>query len=134
MSMNKKNGEKNTRSRKNADNPLSAFSISNGNTSTKNELLSQIKFELKHKNETQKKLTQSIKNNDVTICVGPAGTGKTLLSVFEALLLLKNNPETYKEIKLIKSVTQLKNEDVGTLPGDEKEKLKFIMMSYLDAF
>jgi phosphate starvation-inducible PhoH-like protein len=35
---------------------------------------------------------------------------------------------------LVKSVTQLKNEDVGTLPGDEKDKLKFIMMSYLDAF
>lgn len=97
-------------------------------------LLSSLKLDIKHKNETQKKLTSSIKKNDVTICVGPAGTGKTLLSVFEALSLLKQNPDIYKEIKLVKSVTQLKNEDVGTLPGDEKDKLKFIMMSYLDAF
>jgi phosphate starvation-inducible PhoH-like protein len=97
-------------------------------------LLSSLKLDIKHKNETQKKLTLSIKKNDVTICVGPAGTGKTLLSVFEALCLLKQNPDIYKEIKLVKSVTQLKNEDVGTLPGDEKDKLKFIMMSYLDAF
>jgi phosphate starvation-inducible protein PhoH and related proteins len=97
-------------------------------------ILSELKFELKHKNETQKKLTNSIKKNDVTICVGPAGTGKTLLSIFEALTLLKQHPDIYKEIKLVKSITQLKNEELGTLPGDEKDKLKFHMMSYLDAF
>lgn len=97
-------------------------------------LLSQIKIDIKHKNETQKKLTTSIKNNDVTICSGPAGTGKTLLAIFEALTLLKTQPDIYKEIKLVKSITQLKNEEIGTLPGDEKDKLKFHMMSYLDAF
>jgi phosphate starvation-inducible PhoH-like protein len=97
-------------------------------------LLSTIRLDLKHKNDTQKKLTQAIKVNDVTVCIGPAGTGKTLLSVFEALVLLKTSPEKYKEIKLVKSVTQLKNEEIGILPGDAMEKLKFHMMSYLDAF
>lgn len=97
-------------------------------------ILSELKFDIKHKNETQKKLTNSIKKNDVTICVGPAGTGKTLLSVFEALMLLKQHPDIYKEIKLVKSITQLKNEEIGSLPGDEKEKLKFHMLSYIDAF
>jgi phosphate starvation-inducible PhoH-like protein len=101
---------------------------------TIHKILSNIRVDIKHKNETQKKLTQAIKANDVTICTGPAGTGKTLLSVFEALLLLKSQPEIYKEIKLVKSITQLKNEELGTLPGDEKDKLKFHMMSYLDAF
>jgi phosphate starvation-inducible PhoH-like protein len=100
----------------------------------KQDLLSQIKIDLKHKNETQKKLTQSIKSGDVTVCIGPAGTGKTLLSVAEALLLLKAHPDKYHDIKLVKSIVQLKDEDLGTLPGDEKDKLKFIMMSFLDAF
>jgi len=100
----------------------------------KQDLLSQIKIDLKHKNETQKKLTQSIKNGDVTVCIGPAGTGKTLLSVAEALLLLKTNPDKYHDIKLVKSIVQLKDEDLGTLPGDANDKLKFIMMSFLDAF
>lgn len=98
------------------------------------DLLSQIKIDIKHKNETQKKLTLAIKNGDVTICTGPAGTGKTLLSVAEALILLKSNPDKYQEIKLVKSIVQLKDEDLGTLPGDEKDKLKFIMMSFFDAF
>lgn len=111
-----------------------SVSTTENNVEIYSSILSNLKFNIKHKNETQKKLTSSIKKNDVTICVGPAGTGKTLLSVYEALVLLKNQPDIYKEIKLVKSVTQLKNEDVGTLPGDEKDKLKFIMMSYLDAF
>lgn len=98
------------------------------------DLLSQIKIDLKHKNEIQKKLTLAIKNGDVTICTGPAGTGKTLLSVAEALILLKASPDKYQEIKLVKSIVQLKDEDLGTLPGDEKDKLKFIMMSFFDAF
>lgn len=102
--------------------------------SKKEDLLAQIRIDLKHKNEVQKKLTQTIKKDDVIICTGPAGTGKTLLSVAEALILLKNKPDVYHEIKLVKSIVQLKDEDLGTLPGDEKDKLKFIMMSFLDAF
>ena len=98
------------------------------------DLLSQIRIDIKHKNETQKKLTQAIKQNDVTICTGSAGTGKTLLSVSEALLLLKNKSDVYHEIKLVKSITELKGESIGTLPGDANEKMLHIMMSYLDAF
>lgn len=115
------------RTRKNED-------ISDIITGFNNGLLSTLKFDIKHKNETQKKLTHSIKKNDVTICTGPAGTGKTLLSVFEALTLLKAYPDKYKQIKLVKSITQLRNEELGILPGDEKEKLKFHMMSFMDAF
>jgi phosphate starvation-inducible PhoH-like protein len=124
--MSKKPSTTTTRTRKNED-------ISDIITGFNNGLLSTLKFDIKHKNETQKKLTQSIKKNDVTICTGPAGTGKTLLSVFEALSLLKTYPDKYKQIKLVKSITQLRNEDMGILPGDEKEKLKFHLMSFMDA-
>ena len=97
-------------------------------------LLSQIKIDIKHKNETQKKLTQAIKNGDITVCTGPAGTGKTIISIAEALLLLKNNPDKYHHIKLVKSITELKGESLGTLPGDANEKMIHIMMSFFDAF
>lgn len=61
-------------------------------------------------------------------------THNTLLSVAEALLLLKQNPDKFYEIKLVKSITELKGESIGTLPGDANEKMLHIMMSYLDAF
>ena len=61
-------------------------------------------------------------------------THNTLISVAEALWLLKTYPDKYYDIKLVKSIVQLKDEDLGTLPGDANDKLKFIMMSFLDAF
>ncbi len=98
------------------------------------ELLQDIRLDLKPKNETQKELVHAIKLNDVTVCTGPAGTGKTLLSVFYALMLLKTHPELYKDIRLVKSIRQLRDEELGILPGDEHEKMKLQMMSFLDAF
>lgn len=61
-------------------------------------------------------------------------THNTMLSVAEALLLLKNNPDKYHHIKLVKSITELKGESIGTLPGDANEKMTHIMMSFFDAF
>lgn len=109
-------------------------STTNKELSIRQQLLQEIRITLKCKNETQKKLLKSIENNDVTICSGLAGTGKTLLTVYKTLLLLKNNSSTYHEIKLVKSIIQLRDEELGILPGDEKDKMKFHMMSFIDAF
>lgn len=98
------------------------------------DILSSIHIEIKCKSENQKKLLNSIKENDVTICIGPAGCGKTILSCAEALILLKTHRDIYSKIVLTKSITQLRNEDIGILPGDEKDKLKLYMASYMDSF
>ena len=45
-------------------------------TTPHKNLFSTIKLDIKAKNETQKRLANSIKNNYVTICSGPAGGGK----------------------------------------------------------
>jgi phosphate starvation-inducible PhoH-like protein len=108
--------------------------IADINTSFNTNVLSRIKIDIKHKNDTQKKFTQSIKQNDVTVCSGPAGTGKTFLTVAEAILLLKTHPDIYHNIRLLKSVTQLKGEDIGFLPGEVDDKLKYNMMSFINAF
>ena len=93
----------------------------------------QIKIEIKHKNETQKKLTQAIKGSDVTICTGPAGTGKTYLSCLQALYELKNN-DLIKKIVLVKSVTTLKSEEIGFLKGTMEEKMEPFMYSFTGNF
>ena len=53
---------------------------------------------------------------------------------WRAYFIANNVIAIYKKIKLAKSVIQLRNEELGILPGDEKEKLKFYMMSFMDAF
>lgn len=97
-------------------------------------ILKQIHIDIKCKSENQKKLVNSIKEKEITICEGPPGSGKTFLSCAEALLLLKNNYPTYKQIILLKSVTTLDGESLGYLKGDINSKLDPIMYSYTGNF
>ena len=68
------------------------------------------------KNEKQQNLVNIIKNNEITIASGPAGTGKSFVTLATALELLG---ETYKKVILIKSVTTLPGEELGFLKGPQ---------------
>lgn len=85
------------------------------------------------KNQNQGKLRDSIKNNEITIVSGLPGTGKTYIACAEALKLIKSKSK-YKKILLVKSVIQLKGEELGFLPGDLREKLDPYMISFVDNF
>lgn len=82
------------------------------------------------KNESQRKLINSIKNNEITICAGKAGTGKTFVAMAIALSLLRKSTNRFKKIYLVKSVTTLKGEELGFLKGDLKEKIDPFMWSF----
>ena len=88
---------------------------------------------VKCKTENQKSLVNSIKENEVTICSGPAGTGKTFLACAEALKLIKRYAK-YKKIVIVKSVTTLKNEEIGFLKGNLREKMEPFMFSFVHNF
>ena len=68
----------------------------------------------KCKNKNQAKVRESIRNKEISIVSGLPGTGKTYIACAEALKLIKSKPK-YKKILLVKSVTQLKGEDLGFL-------------------
>lgn len=95
--------------------------------------IQKIHLELKCKNESQKNLVSLINKNIITICAGPAGTGKTYIACAQALKMLKQD-DKYKKIILVKSVTELEGESVGYLKGDLKEKMHNYMLSFLDNF
>jgi phosphate starvation-inducible protein PhoH and related proteins len=97
------------------------------------KFLSSMFVNVKCKTENQKKLVQSIKENEITIASGLAGSGKTFIACAEALKLIKSKTK-FKKILLVKSVTQLKGEELGFLPGDLREKLDPYMISFLDNF
>jgi len=71
------------------------------------KLFELIKVNIKHRSINQKRLTESIRKNEITICNGLPGTGKTFLACAEALRSIKNTVR-YKRIVLIKSITPLK--------------------------
>jgi phosphate starvation-inducible PhoH-like protein len=103
----------------------------NRNNVEEEKVFSTLSVNIKCKTENQKKLVNSIKQNEITICSGLPGSGKTFLSCAEALKLVKGKSR-FKRIVLVKSITPLKNEDIGHLPGDLKEKMAPIMESFTD--
>ena len=67
------------------------------------KFLQSMSVNIKCKNENQKLVIGSIKNNEITIVSGLPGTGKTYLACAEALKLIKTKTK-YKKILLVKSV------------------------------
>lgn len=82
------------------------------------------------KNESQKNLLKSIKENQITICNGVAGSGKTICSIYMALTLLQSRANSYRKIYLVKSVTVLKGEELGFLKGELREKVDPFIESF----
>lgn len=93
----------------------------------------KLRIELKCKNESQKKFSNLIDKSTITICAGPAGTGKTYIACAKALKLLKMDTN-YSKIILVKSVTELEGESIGYLKGNLKEKMYQYMLSFIDNF
>lgn len=80
-------------------------------------------------NEKQKLLKNAIEDMEIVVSIGPAGTGKTYLSLITSLSLMKKRP-TYRRLLLVKSLTTIKGEEVGFLPGTLQEKMEPFMYSF----
>ena len=72
------------------------------------------------KTEGQHRYVKMVKNNDVVFSIGPAGTGKTYMSVAFALAALDANE--VDRIILCRPAVEA-GESLGFLPGDLKEKV-----------
>ena len=97
------------------------------------KFLTSMSVHYKCKNENQGKLRESIRNNEISIVSGLPGTGKTFIACAEALKLIKSKSK-YKKILLAKSITQLRGEELGSLPGDLNEKFDPYLGSFIDNF
>lgn len=75
---------------------------------------------IKPQTPNQRKIVISSQKNDMIFLVGPAGTGKTFVSVALAVRALKN--KQVKKIILTRPAVEA-GENLGFLPGDLKEKL-----------
>lgn len=85
---------------------------------------------LKPKTPNQVKLVQLVKENDLVFALGPAGTGKTYISVALAVQALKN--KQVKKIIITRPAVEA-GENLGFLPGDLKEKIDPYLRPIYDA-
>jgi len=102
-------------------------------TAPTNGTLTKVKVELKAKNPNQKLFASFIEDKEIVICSGPAGTGKTYVACAQALKLFKND-QRYKKIYIVKSVTTLKDEEIGFLKGTLDEKMEPYIYSFIHNF
>jgi phosphate starvation-inducible PhoH-like protein len=85
---------------------------------------------IKPKTEGQKRYVDAILHNDLTICTGPAGTGKTYLAVAAAASMLKHAQA--KRIVLARPAVEA-GERLGFLPGDLQAKVNPYLRPLFDA-
>lgn len=79
----------------------------------------------------QRKYMEAMKNHDLVMGVGPAGTGKTFLAVVSALTALHSGRA--QRIILTRPVVEA-GEKLGFLPGDLHEKVNPYLKPLYDAF
>ena len=85
---------------------------------------------IKPRSENQQRLIDAYAQNDMVFAVGPAGTGKTYLSIALAVKALKE--KTAKKIILSRPAVEA-GEKLGFLPGDMKDKIDPYLQPLYDA-
>lgn len=85
---------------------------------------------IKSRSENQQQLIDAYEKNDMVFAVGPAGTGKTYLSIALAVKGLKE--KAIKKIILSRPAVEA-GEKLGFLPGDMKDKIDPYLQPLYDA-
>ena len=85
---------------------------------------------IKSRSENQQRLVDAYSKDDMVFAVGPAGTGKTYLSIALAVKALKD--KEIKKIILSRPAVEA-GEKLGFLPGDMKEKIDPYLQPLYDA-
>ena len=100
---------------------------------TRKEIISQIikrKTKEKFLTENQRKYYQTLIDNEITICSGPAGVGKSYIVMKAAVDLLSDPKSPYDKIIIVRPAVEAE-EKLGSLPGNVEEKLDpYIFPSY----
>jgi phosphate starvation-inducible PhoH-like protein len=100
---------------------------------SRKELINSVikrKQKSKFLSENQKDYYDLLINNQITICSGPAGVGKSYISMKAAVDLLIDPNNSYEKIIIVRPAVEAE-EKLGSLPGNLEEKLDpYIFPSY----
>ena len=76
----------------------------------------------------QEKLFQSYDNNQNLVAYGCAGTGKTFVTLYKALLDVLDEKTPYEKIYIVRSLVATR--EIGFLPGDHEDKSSLYQIPY----
>ena len=119
---------------RNSTKKVSLSELNNHTVNNKRQALKDLKMlkfdDLEYRTTAQKRFYETISNKDITFCIGPAGVGKTFLSVHRALKELGDKNSHIDGIVIVKPLVEAAGEKIGYLPGDVEEKTAPFMMSF----
>jgi len=119
---------------RNSTKKVSLSELNNHTVNNKRQALKDLKMlnfdELEYRTTAQKRFYETISKKDITFCIGPAGVGKTFLSVHRALRELGDKDNYIDGIVIVKPLVEAAGEKLGYLPGDVEEKTAPFMMSF----
>ena len=82
------------------------------------------------KNNTSEEYWETLGENQITFCIGPAGVGKSHIAMKKAVDLLWEEDNKYEKIIIVRPAVEAE-EKLGSLPGGLEEKLDpYIFPSY----
>jgi len=80
--------------------------------------------------ESQKEYYELLTNNQIVLCSGPAGVGKSYISMKAAVDLILDPNNSYEKLVIVRPAVEAE-EKLGSLPGNVEEKLDpYIFPSY----
>ncbi len=104
--------------------------IENSNVKSINQLIKTPKKSVIARSEKQSEYIKALKENDIIMSLGPAGTGKSFLAVSVAITLLME--KKIDRVILSRPAVEA-GEKLGFLPGDMKEKVDPYLRPLYDA-
>jgi phosphate starvation-inducible PhoH-like protein len=100
---------------------------------TKKDLIQTVikkKTKEKFLTESQREYYEKLVQNQITVCSGPAGVGKSYIAMKCAIDLLSDPQSPYEKIIIVRPAVEAE-EKLGSLPGNVEEKLDpYIFPSY----
>ncbi len=110
--------------------------VSTGNNASLKQINSEVIVttargrQISPKTAGQRQYIQTINNNDIVFCIGPAGTGKTYLAMAAAVAALKR--KEVNRLILTRPAVEA-GEHLGFLPGDLQDKVDPYLRPLYDA-
>jgi predicted ribonuclease YlaK len=115
------------RKRRNNDQPI-GVGMTARQMKRRKPISSELLIDIEPLTENQKKLFQSYSEGRQLVAYGAAGTGKTFISLYNAIKDVLNEITPYEQIYIVRSLVATR--EIGFLPGDHDDKAALYQIPY----
>ena len=108
--------------------PIVPFGMSNKHMKRKKPINSDLMRKIEPLTQNQEELFRCYKNDQNLVAYGAAGTGKTFITLYNALKDVLDEKTLYEKIYLVRSLVATR--EIGFLPGDHEDKSSLYQIPY----